>query len=199
MLTASLPAASQPRKPAGATKPVKPTKPEPPKPEPPKPEPEPPKPEPAPPASASASASVSPPTTPTTPAPPTTGEAPKPDGPPAPVDPSKPAADGAGPKVKPLGPLDAPGNQTGPVTQTHAIALGGAGVIALGASAIFGVMALSAKSDYDKQPTIANATDIESNAALSTGSLLLGVILAGASALFFLLPPPTPPPPPAKR
>jgi hypothetical protein len=69
---------------------------------------------------------------------------------------------------------------------TVALVAAGVAVAAAGAGAVFGVLALQNKSDYDRGPTYANSDKGNNDAAYADGSFALAVV-AGVTSLVLAL------------
>ena len=86
------------------------------------------------------------------------------------------------PPVAAAPPVEAkPANSTVP-----ALVTGGLAVVALGVGTLFGVMALSDKSDFDKNPTSGKADDGENHALIADMAFGVAVTLGVTSAVLFL-------------
>jgi hypothetical protein len=65
--------------------------------------------------------------------------------------------------------------------------LWGAGGASLIFGAVFGIAAVSAKNDFDDNPTLSKADDVRTRAVLADVGLGLGAILAITGTIFFLV------------
>jgi hypothetical protein len=74
---------------------------------------------------------------------------------------------------------------------------GGLAVAAVGVGTVFGVMALSDKSDFDKNPTSSKADDGENHALIADMAFGVAVTLGVTSAVLFLSSDDSPAAPPA--
>ncbi|MDB4994583.1 MAG: Fe-S oxidoreductase [Myxococcaceae bacterium] len=73
-----------------------------------------------------------------------------------------------------------------PRSKVPAYVTGGLAIVAAGVGTVFGVMALSDKSDFDKNPTAAKADDGENHALVADMSFGVAVTLGVTSAVLFL-------------
>ena len=81
----------------------------------------------------------------------------------------------------------APPVEAKPVNSTvPALVTGGLAVVALGIGTVFGVMALSDKSDFNKNPTSGKADDGENHALIADMAFGVAVTLGVTSAVLFL-------------
>jgi hypothetical protein len=73
-----------------------------------------------------------------------------------------------------------------PRSKVPAYVTGGLAIVAAGVGTVFGVMALSDKSDFDKNPTAGTADDGENHALVADMSFGVAVTLGVTSAVLFL-------------
>ena len=73
-----------------------------------------------------------------------------------------------------------------PRSKVPAYVTGGLAIVAAGVGTVFGVMALSDKSDFDKNPTASKADDGENHALVADMSFGVAVTLGVTSAVLFL-------------
>jgi hypothetical protein len=111
---------------------------------------------------------VAPPELPTPPSPPPPEVAPPPPPPPSPLPPEGAA---------PMGPPS-------PVPAYIFWGLGGASLVVGG---VFGIMALSAKSDFDDHPTYSQADTVHDRSVAADVGLGLGLVLAVSGTLFYFM------------
>jgi hypothetical protein len=105
---------------------------------------------------------------------PSGGDMPSAPPPPAPVVPTPPAP-----------PVDAPMPRLPPPSRVPSYILWGVAGASLIVGASFGFAALSAKSDFDDDPTAARADTVHSRAVLADVGIGLGAILAVTGTIFF--------------
>ncbi len=101
----------------------------------------------------------------------------------------KPAPPPPPPPPEPVAALPAPPPPPPVVEKSSsvvpALVTGGLAVVALGVGTVFGVMALSDKSDFDKSPTAAKADDGENHALIADMAFGVAVTLGVTSAVLF--------------
>ncbi len=101
---------------------------------------------------------------------------------PAPLPPPAPVA-AVPPPPPPAAPPPPPPE---PRSMVPAYVTGGLAVVAAGVGTVFGVMALSDKSDFDKNPTASKADDGENHALIADMSFGVAITLGVTSAVLFL-------------
>jgi type IV secretory pathway VirB10-like protein len=111
------------------------------------------------------------------------GTAPPPEAPPPPP-PGAPA-----PEAPPIPPPPGPPVTASmpPPSPIPAYILWGAGGASLVVGTVFGILALSAKSDYDDKPTYTQADKVHDLSVASDVGLGLGVVLAASGTIFFFM------------
>jgi hypothetical protein len=71
-------------------------------------------------------------------------------------------------------------------SRSYAYVTGGLAIAALGIGTVFGVRALSASSDYDRDPTVDKAVTGESYATVSTVGFIAAAVLVGTTVVIWL-------------
>jgi hypothetical protein len=103
----------------------------------------------------------------------------------APSPTSAPAAEPTAPTAPPAPPTPAPLPDHASPTLSYALL--GAGGVSFVVGAIFGVLALSDKSSFDSNPSLAKSDSLRDKTLVADVGLGLGVILAGTGTAFLLL------------
>jgi hypothetical protein len=72
-----------------------------------------------------------------------------------------------------------------PISKVPAYVLWAAGGVGLVVGTVFGISALSAKSDFDKDPTYANADKVHDRGVIADVGFGVGIVLAVTGTIFF--------------